>query len=53
MITASGKRRRPWADDKLYGEIPSQYEETVLQAVPYAFWGNREKGEMTVWIRES
>ena len=53
MITASGKRRRPWADDKLYGEIPSQYEETVLQAVPYAFWGNREKGEMTVRIRES
>lgn len=53
MITASGKRRRAWTDDKLYGEIPSQYEETVLQAVPYAFWGNREKGEMTVWIRES
>ena len=49
MITASGKRRRAWTDDKLYGEIPSQYEETVLQAVPYAFWGNREK----VWIRES
>lgn len=53
MITASGKRRRAWTDDKLYGEIPSQYEETVLQAVPYAFWGNREKVEMTVWIRES
>ena len=53
MITASGKRRRAWTDDKLYGEFPSQYEETVLQAVPYAFWGNREKGEMTVWIRES
>ena len=53
MITASGKRRRAWTDDKLYGQFPSQYEETVLQAVPYAFWGNREKGEMTVWIRES
>lgn len=53
MITASGKRRRAWTDDKLYGEFPSQYEETVLQAVPCAFWGNREKGEMTVWIRES
>ena len=53
MITASGKRRRAWTDDKLYGEFPSQYEETVLQAVPYAFWGNREKGVMTVWIRES
>ena len=53
MITASGKRRRAWTDDKLYGEFPSQYEETDLQAVPYAFWGNREKGEMTVWIRES
>lgn len=25
MITASGKRRRAWTDDKLYGEIPSQY----------------------------
>ena len=34
MITASGKRRRAWTDDKLYGEFPSQYEETVLQAVP-------------------
>ena len=45
MITASGKRRRAWTDDKLYGEFPSQYEETVLQAVPYAFWGHRDKGE--------
>ena len=22
-----------------------------LTAVPYAVWGNREPGEMTVWIR--
>ncbi|WP_374954675.1 hypothetical protein [Paenibacillus sp. AR247] len=24
-----------------------------LRAVPYTLWGNREPGEMTVWIRES
>ena len=32
--------------------IPYQWE-AMNDRVPNAFWGNREKGEMTVWIRES
>lgn len=53
MITASGKRCKPWAKDKLYSENVPEYEEVVLRAVPYAFWGNRGSGEMLVWIREA
>ena len=53
MITASGKRCKPWTEDELYGENAQEYEKVVLRAIPYAFWGNRDNGEMQVWIRES
>ena len=53
MITASGKRCKPWTEDELYGENAQEYEKVVLRAIPYAFWGNRDSGEMQVWIHES
>lgn len=28
-------------------------QEAILKAVPYAFWANREAGEMTVWLNEN
>ena len=52
IIMASGKRRKPWSDNVLYGEQESQDEETLLRFTPYAFWGNRSPGEMLVWVRE-
>lgn len=35
----------------LYAPIRFVREEVTLQAVPYAFWGNRIPGEMQVWIK--
>ncbi len=53
MITASGRRCKSWTEDELYGENAQEYENVVLRAIPYAFWGNRDSGEMQVWISES
>ena len=36
--------------DALYSEEPPQSEETIITAVPYLAWGNREAGQMRVWI---
>lgn len=54
LIRAIGKRRKEegWSEDILYGQIRPEYEDTVLTAVPYFCWSNREKGEMNVWIKE-
>jgi len=52
MITASGKRQVGWGDNKLYSECKPEFEECKLFFAPYAFWGNRNPGEMSVWVRE-
>ena len=54
VIRASGKRltQKGWQDNELYGEIPADYEEVTLTFVPYAYWGNRWPGEMSVWVKE-
>lgn len=36
--------------DALYGAPAYRREEVTLKAVPYALWGNREKGEMQVFV---
>lgn len=41
-----------WDGDQLYGEQGVSFEECMLTFVPYAYWGNRETGEMLVWIKE-
>lgn len=40
-----------WNEKMLYASIFG-VKEVRFRAVPYAFWGNRGKGEMTVWVRE-
>lgn len=45
-----------WDDKSLYqalGDAGSDVhlEETMLEFIPYAYWSNREAGEMTVWVR--
>ncbi|HJD33130.1 MAG TPA: glycoside hydrolase family 127 protein [Candidatus Mediterraneibacter tabaqchaliae] len=42
-----------WDGRTLYrGSCPPVLEETELTFVPYCYWGNRDKGEMLVWLKE-
>ena len=42
-----------WDERTLYrGSCPPVLEETELTFVPYCYWGNRDKGEMLVWLKE-
>ncbi len=38
--------------DALYNSAECEKREAPIKAVPYYAWGNREPGEMLVWIRE-
>jgi len=38
---------------RLYTEVPPVYENASALAIPYYEWGNRGRGEMTVWFRRS
>ena len=49
-LTAQGKVIR--APSALYSEETLREEECTVTAIPYYAWSNREKGDMTVWIRE-
>lgn len=55
VIEADGLRTGTPAEapNDLYSTVRPQLEQQRLRAVPYTLWGNREPGEMTVWIRES
>lgn len=50
-ITGKGLRRKEkdWKDS-LYRPYKSEEEGTDIKAIPYFLWGNREKGEMLVWM---
>ena len=53
VIRADGYRSDPEAwGDALYGEYSGRLGKTAVTFVPYAWWGNREPGEMTVWARQ-
>lgn len=48
--TARVERTREWKDE-LYRRIgPIDVDEVPLRLIPYYAWGNRGKGEMTVWL---
>jgi DUF1680 family protein len=54
VITAKAQRRDPsdW-DHILYRPAgSSQIQDTIITAIPYFMWANRDPGEMLVWIRE-
>lgn len=44
-----GKRMKEWEEAGLYRRAGFDLEDVKLKAVPYYLWGNREKGEMSVW----
>lgn len=45
-------RENGWENSELYKEIPLEFDEVTLKAVPYCYWGNRRAGEMIVWMKE-
>lgn len=53
-ITGEAQRHRPtdWAT-KLYTADPVSTVTVPLMAVPYFAWGNRGRGEMTVWLHQA
>lgn len=53
-LVVKGKRMEEssWKEGELYAEHPVVLSDVELKAVPYAYWNNRGKGEMTVWVKE-
>jgi DUF1680 family protein len=51
-LGARGERIDAPASAPLYETGAAKVRPAVLKAVPYCVWGNRDVGEMTVWIRE-
>jgi DUF1680 family protein len=52
-IKATGFRRKEngYSKEVLYSPYTGEREKVSVKAVPYCMWGNREPGEMEVWIR--
>jgi DUF1680 family protein len=58
LVKAKGRRLgTPNLTESFYEKKPPKTEETILTALPYGVWGNRNSGEkggeMIVWIHES
>ncbi len=53
-LTASASRLVPGeGEDALYATAPPSTRETLLTALPYHLWANREPCSMQVWIAEA
>lgn len=54
VLKLSGKKitQEGWEDGTLYSEAKPVIDRTEITAVPYCYWGNRNTGEMAVWIKE-
>ena len=55
LLKVEGKKLSEdgWDEQTLYrGGGQPALEETELTFVPYGYWGNRDKGEMLVWLKE-
>jgi hypothetical protein len=52
-ISASAQKISKDTGESLYSTDPGTLTATTVKAVPYALWGNREQGEMLVWINEA
>jgi uncharacterized protein len=54
MLALAGPGFREHArNNGLYSDEPPAAHPTTVRAVPYYAWGNREPGEMQVWIRRA
>ncbi|MDP6136496.1 MAG: glycoside hydrolase family 127 protein [Arenicellales bacterium] len=52
-ISVSAQKIGRDTGEPLYSTNPGKPTTTTIKAVPYAVWGNREQGEMLVWINEA
>jgi len=50
VLQAEGIAQR--ASDRLYSVGAVRTTRVPIRAIPYFAWGNRESGDMQVWIRE-
>ena len=53
VTTLTCEGRREEIVEELYGETVPESEAAELTFVPYYAWGNRGKGEMSVWVRRA
>jgi DUF1680 family protein len=54
IVALAGRGFREQArDDGLYANEPPPAHPTRVTALPYYAWGNREPGEMQIWIRRA
>ncbi|MDU7027508.1 glycoside hydrolase family 127 protein [uncultured Robinsoniella sp.] len=54
VIRTAGKKVMTdgWHSNELYKESDLTMESILLMFVPYPYWGNRQTGEMLVWVKE-
>ncbi|MFD1405693.1 glycoside hydrolase family 127 protein [Robinsoniella peoriensis] len=54
VIRTAGKKVMTdgWHSNELYKESDLTMESLPLMFVPYPYWGNRQTGEMLVWVKE-
>ena len=50
LLQAEGLRQD--LPKSLYETTDRQFQSCTIHAIPYFAWGNREQGDMCVWIRE-
>jgi DUF1680 family protein len=52
MLAAPGVVVAVPENGALYGRDPPRTQPTILRAIPYGFWSNRDPCEMSVWVPE-
>lgn len=53
VIAVEAERIEENLNEKLYSPEEPVTKQLSIKAVPYYYWGNRQYGEMTVWVREN
>ncbi|WP_400243665.1 hypothetical protein AB3U99_20870 [Niallia sp. JL1B1071] len=51
VMQLTGSRLQDYSAD-LYSFKRPYLEEVTLTAIPYFMWGNRDKGEVKVWVKK-
>lgn len=53
VVEADGRRDddAAWPADRLYAPYRPETTPARIKAIPYFLWGNRQPGEMAVWLR--
>lgn len=49
-LTINGYQTEHWQTSQLYGPISEKVTPRKWQLIPYHLWGNRDEGEMRLWL---